>query len=606
MRNLSLRPAAYLALLIVVLFARDSAGFEVDTHDAMSRKALEATEPMEFWQGYTLDDLLIDIYELPQGIGTPIGGQGLAAWLAQGSRDEDNLVDDLSLYNPLTWRFTGRFLNHFHDPTCEWDQAGLGERYNLPGASDGKSSLLWAQDPDQSGVVGSADPRSWHDARAWFEKALTLREEPDREEAWKETFRTLGHQIHLLQDLASPAHSRNDPHLIRDVFHRWAKTSPGEQALATVSPVQARASVERSLFANPSDDVNIAPIPIANAFDTTWGIGTDRFGGDIGLAEYSNANFLSDGASGLAPAGFVTTCGYYAYPNRQDAYDCPTRLVDPKTQRPRSYVCHQVDGAEVVLGTKEALMDPTYGALGLGFDGGIDENVVASYATLLFPKAIGYSAALLDYFFRPYILPQVDAYAAGSELRLWSPERLDGTVKLYYEDSAGKRTKLTEYPNVVVEANTLSNPLAFVYAPDPQVSRYAAVFQGQLGHEEGAVGVGYEIHKSRPIVDPGPVHTLVRGGSHTHEPMSAVDHQNDLDQYSVKVTCTWRGTEGSSGTVTVAQAQGAMSGGSMSIPGITFSVPQDEMFFQCCTQITVYDGQGSQGGVSAHCEPISG
>lgn len=121
MRN----PTAYLIFLILALFARDSTGFEVDTHESMSRKALEATEPIEFWQGYTVDDLLSDIYELPQGIGTTIDGQRLDDWLGQGSRDEDNFADDFSLNNPLTWRFTGRFLNHFHDPMCAWDQAGL-------------------------------------------------------------------------------------------------------------------------------------------------------------------------------------------------------------------------------------------------------------------------------------------------------------------------------------------------------------------------------------------------------------------------------------------------------------------------------------------------
>jgi hypothetical protein len=65
---------------------------------------------------------------------------------------------------------------------------------------------------------------SWQDARLEYLLALTGAYDAMRQEALIKTFKALGGVMHLIQDLSSPAHVRNDSHLdVRgfdvDYFH---------------------------------------------------------------------------------------------------------------------------------------------------------------------------------------------------------------------------------------------------------------------------------------------------------------------------------------------------------------------------------------------------
>ncbi len=90
-----------------------------------------------------------------------------------------------------------RVRNHFHNPRFSWNQAGSGLPFS-------ESSIVWAQNPNQL----SFDKRSWKDARDYYFQALTATSVSERKRLYAETFRTLGHLIHLVQDAASPAHTR--------------------------------------------------------------------------------------------------------------------------------------------------------------------------------------------------------------------------------------------------------------------------------------------------------------------------------------------------------------------------------------------------------------
>src|SRR5260370_34111072 len=104
--------------------------------------------------------------------------------------------------------------------------------------------------------------------------------------------------MNLVQDAASPAHARNDPHVffnyetaidgmrIREAstFERWRDGTP--DAAGVPDPGW------RSLDGNP-----LAPIAIARLVDTDRYTGTNpsvTIGALIGLAEYTNANFFSE------------------------------------------------------------------------------------------------------------------------------------------------------------------------------------------------------------------------------------------------------------------------------------------------------------------------
>jgi hypothetical protein len=151
-------------------------GYEVQTHAEVTRIAGLRS---------ALDEVLRTRLGISGGLGTTIRGYDLTNWLGQGGRREDDFL---------------RFLNHFHNPLADWSSAGLL-------GSVGQSSILWAQNTSLSGW-------SWQEVRNAYFDALTRSSLSDREASLTRTFDGLGRQVHLVQDSASPAHTRNDPHAL--------------------------------------------------------------------------------------------------------------------------------------------------------------------------------------------------------------------------------------------------------------------------------------------------------------------------------------------------------------------------------------------------------
>ncbi len=129
-------------------------------------------------------------------------------WIAKGAELEDEGSD----WDAIIGR--ARYVNHFHNPTRLWNVAGLSDLQN------GESSLGWAQDSTkQDNSIGG--DWSWQTIRQLYYVALTGRafdgtikaiNEQERNEYFAQTFKGLGHQMHLIQDAAQPAHVRNDAH----------------------------------------------------------------------------------------------------------------------------------------------------------------------------------------------------------------------------------------------------------------------------------------------------------------------------------------------------------------------------------------------------------
>jgi hypothetical protein len=152
--------------------------YEIETHALISEIAGPRSQT---------DDILQNHIGVNEGLSKIAQGFTLAFWLSEGSRREDNVL---------------RLLNHFHNPLATgWSQAGLL-------GSIGQSSIVWAQNTAQ-GFPGW----SWTEVRQRYLDALTKPQPPERDSGLARTFEGLGRQIHLIQDAASPAHVRNDPHL---------------------------------------------------------------------------------------------------------------------------------------------------------------------------------------------------------------------------------------------------------------------------------------------------------------------------------------------------------------------------------------------------------
>src|SRR4029450_7679290 len=141
-----------------------------------------------------------------------INGETIQTWIAIGAASED-LPES-------------RSLNHFHNPLKPWSGAG---------GLLGQSSAYWQQNPDQ----GLGGTWSWPVARQRLLEFLTLPAPSAREQALADTARALGQVMHLVQDAASPAHTREDPHPIHDGYESRIEELRGSRAAALRSRFQA-------------------------------------------------------------------------------------------------------------------------------------------------------------------------------------------------------------------------------------------------------------------------------------------------------------------------------------------------------------------------------
>jgi hypothetical protein len=211
-------------------------------------------------------------------------------------------------------------------------------------------------------------------------------------------------------------------------------------------------------------------------------LGTDP---TIGLAEYTNANFFSQNTI-FSPS--------FPFPTRSSVQLKADKEIVPKTGELRRYITKVRDG-EVIdhFAVPSSLLEFLPADLQtkkIGFD----ETVFGDYAAKLFPRAVGYSAALLDYFFRGKLdvdLVQPDSDNA-SLLQLIGANGsddplVDGTLTLYSDSPSGVRTSVTSVRvNGVQKGQELfSTPVTF-QAPEDAERRFVAVYTGKLGLEEPA------------------------------------------------------------------------------------------------------------------------
>src|SRR5881397_2584132 len=220
-----------------------------------------------------LDSILKTQYRIDLGAAIVVNGHSIQTWIATGATREDF---------PAI-----RSLNHFHNPLKPWANAG---------GLIGQSSIYWQQNPDQ----GLGGTWSWSVARQRLFEFLTSPVPAAREQALADTARALGHVMHMVQDATSPAHTRDDPHLIRDGYEarieelrasRDATLRARFQALlAAPSPLPAT-----TIFTLTGDPQ--APAPVARLVDSdTYGGTAQSYatGAQTGLAEYTSGGYVSD------------------------------------------------------------------------------------------------------------------------------------------------------------------------------------------------------------------------------------------------------------------------------------------------------------------------
>jgi hypothetical protein len=340
--------------------------------------------------------------EFSEGLDSAINGKAVLVWLQKGSTDEDRV--------PSMCRAS----NHFHDPTKPWDQSSVTDLplfirlrcYNL-GWTPRYSNITWATGQVTRG--GEVTPRTlaygmrqdmgWDDARWYYYSALTAASKIEREAAYGLTFQAMGQVMHLLQDMAVPAHTRNDftSHLTHNgILNTWLAT--GEPV---VQPYELYVKDRSSLIESASQNV-IVPA-FTNRYVTDY---WDTDGNQMpGLAEFSNSNYFSDST---IPTNYPTPEHTYSFPTINSAsYEICEDYVEGSTTDKAKYVMRRNrTGCDKFA--RVSLLNPmVYMNDNNQLNANIaqlklvlDNNVHNTYAKELLPRAVGYSAGLLNYFFR--------------------------------------------------------------------------------------------------------------------------------------------------------------------------------------------------------------
>jgi hypothetical protein len=505
-------------------------------------------------------------------------------WIIKGADKEDaGRLENMATN-------TARFNNHFHNPLKTWDKAGLDDWILIfPFHVGGKSSLLWAQDSayqSDLNLLGSAKwPEgdwTWEKTRENFYTALTAQNENDRQEFFARTFRGLGHQVHLLEDKAVPAHVRNDAHPLPWHIEKWLADNPDVirclmEDHQDLDHFTLEACMEKDengevlldnngnpLLKYPQVDIffpdvlslDMNTLTLDTSFTSYYDndrplekiallTDTDQYkvgespsaSYSIGLAEYTNGNFFSSDT--VFTENYQSSHRHY-FPNPNKAMTNLADLQDnnilPKfvvseDNIPDGVICIKKNppGEEVDClvraGYLTNLVDgKDYATYELTFI--LDAPSHESYVKHLVPRAVGYSAALIDYFFRGRLDLQVGGITYGENssitgaqfrVRNVTPSQLpgqavepmeNGTLDLVCgfipADGDVKEYHLVESVYSILNAGDpinsehifITTPLSI--PPGARDISFTLVFRGRLGDEPDAVAAQvYPFNHSR-------------------------------------------------------------------------------------------------------------
>jgi hypothetical protein len=354
-------------LWLVVALPVTAGAYELDTHEQLSLAAFRVSDLASTLQsvfGIFAEDTFRGRLPL-----FPFRRKTPEEWIGAGARDEDWL---------------SRPLNHFYDPYHDAPLGILG----------GAKAPDWALE-DLGDLAGQE--YSYKDARDSFYGGLTARDPVTHERELGHTFYALGHVIHLIQDMAQPQHTRDDVH---------PNFIPGRE-----SWMEAYIEGLAGAFGlNSRFELAGAPVPDVTSARDLWvtRTGVQMTGG--GMAEFSNANFVSAGTN------------FTELRTGAIGSDYPRPVLDIGDFSLSSPADACRDGAPApgdLLFYANSVLDPLSGA-GLRNErmtthSIFDQRLVShgaqptfalncfnldAAADILLPRAVAFSAALLKYFFR--------------------------------------------------------------------------------------------------------------------------------------------------------------------------------------------------------------
>ena len=368
----------------------------------------------------------------------------LPGWLMLGAiREDDTPYDAGALENNPQDDPNGaisRVLNHFHDPyndrglqisieaprtrASDWALTDAGNHFNALRAREAMWRALTLKTSPAQGV---ADLPFMPSSDMPTKEALRMA-------YWATTFRALGDIVHLLQDMAQPQHTRNDPH--SGLFCGGTGSCTGghasfyeryvDSSVVGNTSFTLRERTTWEYLDHTSGGIQDKPVPTVPGTLAYGGYPVPRFAdyrsyfvtatgsasvAGKGLANYSNQGFYSAGTNISDPR---TIGSGYPEPS-------PTGIGLGETTLPDGTVTNtggkEVGGSlRLKLGSVVDTLNPNYteGAIRLASYGLFDQflkPIGKSQYTLnhynyddqmrlLIPRAVAYTAGLLDFFFR--------------------------------------------------------------------------------------------------------------------------------------------------------------------------------------------------------------
>jgi hypothetical protein len=373
------------SLLLAFLFGSALCGldrafaYETPTHAVISQKAIGASTLDGQLSNiapnaklFSTDSLLSDGGFYFFGLTVFEIASSVTDWVAYGAISEDNFCCP-----PL------RFLNHFYNPLAPAGQEGYAN-YGLTGLP----SLQWGLEPTDI----SGQDYSFRDARNYYYQGLTASTERDRKRNLSSMFRAIGQDIHLVQDLAQPQHTRNDSHGSGSRYERYTNLRLSKLPFPGYAPV------------------------IVSTPDQFWVTPDGK-----GLANYTNRGFVTDGTNFTGTMS-GNTLNIQANANFPSPNGIGATIV--KKQITDADLLGAPSPTQTLLGEMWFVSTPVNDSYAPGASGinqrtstfSIFDSDLAGYGAswtfaqnkfnfdaahaFLIPRAVGYSAGLVNYFFR--------------------------------------------------------------------------------------------------------------------------------------------------------------------------------------------------------------
>jgi hypothetical protein len=426
--------------------------YSTAVHEEITKHVIEQIK--DKW----LNNYINDYMGLSNGVREALNKKPLREWIEEGSKSEDYSFNPKEL---LT--------SHFHNPITN---KGLTEH----GVTIGESAYDRANNPN--------NPWSWQKARENLYKGLTSATKTEREKALAKSFEALGHLVHLIQDMAEPAHTRDDMHV------PYVDGEPYE--VRTNKKInELNYTTDPFLYWN----VSISPSAPKQFWDLDTYLGSIPYsGGYIGLSEYTNANFFSKDTifkSFPHPAKELTNYNDFSslpiiVMTTPDNITHETFYItgyEKKHLAGLKYFAEELWNSPDLPLTKKYVLTPH-----------LDNRCHDEYASQLIPRAVGYSAGLLEYFFRGQLdFEQTDTKPNGEiEIiikNLSDDPLVEGIFELYYDDSEGmrKQIELSQFSVNDLRKDSSSPFKTTFVPPGEKENQYILVYDGKMGEEERAV-----------------------------------------------------------------------------------------------------------------------